>query len=223
MTTEKYILALDQGTSGSTALLFDEMGREVSRAYREIRQFFPQPGWVEHDPDEIYKSCLAVGREAVQKAGIPFSKVNGLGITNQRESVVVWERSSGKPVHPSICWQCRRTSGLCEELKQKGLDNLIRQKTGLPVDAYFSGTKINWTLNNIPNGWKKAKQGDLVCGTIDTWLVWNLTGGKIHVTDYSNASRTMLFNINTLQWDAELLQILDIPRVMLAVKRCHRA
>jgi glycerol kinase len=196
-------------------LLFDEIGREVSRVYREIRQFFPHPGWVEHDPDEIFKSCLTVGMEAVQKAGIPFSKVNGLGIANQRESVVVWERSSGRPVSPSICWQCRRTSGLCEELKQKGLTNLIRQKTGLTVDAYFSGTKVNWTLDHIPNGWKRAKQGDLVCGTIDTWLVWNLTGGKIHVTDYSNASRTMLFNINTLQWDTELLQMLDIPSVML--------
>jgi len=153
--------------------------------------------------------------EAVQKAGIPFSEVTALGITNQRESVVVWERSSGKPVHPSICWQCRRTSGMCEELKQKGLDKTIRQKTGLPVDAYFSGTKVKWILENVPNGWKRAIQGDLICGTIDTWLVWKLTGGKVHVTDYSNASRTMLFNINTLKWDAGLLQMLGIPEVML--------
>ncbi|MDD5337797.1 MAG: glycerol kinase GlpK [Dehalococcoidales bacterium] len=215
MVIGSYILALDQGTTGSTALLFDEKGHVVSRAYREIRQIFPQPGWVEHAPDEIFQSCVTVGNEAVHKAGIPFSKVSALGITNQRESVVVWERSSGKPVHPSICWQCRRTSGLCEDLKKQGLEKLIRQKTGLPIDAYFSGTKIKWLLDNIPHGWERAKQGDLICGTIDTWLVWNLTKGKIHVTDYSNASRTMLLNISTLQWDTDLLQILGIPSVIL--------
>jgi glycerol kinase len=215
MVTGNYILALDQGTTGSTALLFDGKGHVVSRAYREIRQIFPQPGWVEHAPDEIFQSCVTVGNEAVHKAGIPFSKVSALGITNQRESVVVWERSSGKPVHPSICWQCRRTAGLCEDLKKQGLEKLIRQKTGLPIDAYFSGTKIKWLLDNITNGWERARQGELVCGTIDTWLVWNLTRGKIHVTDYSNASRTMLFNINTLQWDTNLLQVLGIPSVML--------
>lgn len=215
MAKGNYILALDQGTTGSTALLFDEKGCVISQAYREIRQIFPQPGWVEHDPDEIFQSCVTVGNEAMQKAGIPFSRVNALGITNQRESVVVWERSNGKPVHPSICWQCRRTSGLCEDLKKQGLENLIRQKTGLPIDAYFSGTKIKWLLDNIPHGWERAKQGDLICGTIDTWLVWNLTKGKIHVTDYSNASRTMLLNISTLQWDTDLLQILGIPSVML--------
>jgi len=215
MVTGSYILALDQGTTGSTALLFDEKGHVISRAYREIHQIFPQAGWVEHDPDEIFQSCVTVGNEAVAKAGIPFSNIKGLGITNQRESVIVWERSSGKPAHNSICWQCRRTSGLCEELKQKRLEKVIRQKTGLPVDAYFSGTKVKWILDNIPNGWRRARQGDLVCGTIDTWLVWNLTRGKIHVTDYSNASRTMLFNINTLQWDANLLQMLDIPDTIL--------
>jgi glycerol kinase len=215
MDTSRYILALDQGTTGSTALLFDEKGLVISRAYREIHQTFPRPGWVEHDPDEIFKSCITVGNEAVKKAGIPFSRVMGLGITNQRESVVVWERSSGKPVHPSICWQCRRTSDLCEELKKQGLEKLIRRKTGLPIDAYFSGTKIKWLLDNIANGWEQARQGDLVCGTIDTWLVWNLTRGKIHITDYSNASRTMLFNISALQWDTDLLQILGIPSVML--------
>jgi glycerol kinase len=215
MDTSRFILALDQGTTGSTALLFDQKGRVISQAYREIRQIFPHPGWVEHDPDEIFQSCIIVGNEAVHKAGIPFSKVNALGITNQRESVVVWERSNGKPVHPSICWQCRRTSGLCEDLKKQGLENLIRQKTGLPIDAYFSATKIKWLLDNIPHGWERAKQGDLICGTIDTWLVWNLTKGKIHVTDYSNASRTMLLNISTLMWDTDLLQILGIPSVML--------
>jgi glycerol kinase len=215
MTKERLILALDQGTTGSTALLFDENGQAVSQAYREIRQIFPQPGWVEHDPEEIFQSCVAVGTEAVQKAGVAFSQIMGLGITNQRESVVVWERSSGKPVHASICWQCRRTANLCEGLKRQGLEKLIRRKTGLPVDAYFSGTKVNWILDNIPNGWKRAAQGDLICGTIDTWLVWNLTGQKIHITDYTNASRTMLFNINTLQWDTELLNLLSIPGVIL--------
>jgi glycerol kinase len=215
MTKERLILALDQGTTGSTALLFDENGQAVSQAYREIRQIFPQPGWVEHDPEEIFQSCVAVGTEAVQKAGVAFSQIMGLGITNQRESVVVWERSSGKPVHASICWQCRRTANLCEGLKRQGLEKLIRRKTGLPVDAYFSGTKVNWILDNIPNGWKRAAQGDLICGTIDTWLAWNLTGQKIHITDYTNASRTMLFNINTLQWDTELLNLLSIPGVIL--------
>jgi glycerol kinase len=156
-----------------------------------------------------------VGREAVQKAGISFSQVGGLGITNQRESVVVWERMTGQPVYGSICWQCRRTAGVCEELKQKGLENFIRQKTGLPVDAYFSGTKIRWILDNIPDGHHWAARGDLVCGTIDSWLIWNLTKVKTHITDYTNASRTMLFNIKTLQWDNELLDILGIPAIML--------
>jgi glycerol kinase len=206
---------LDQGTTGSTALLFDEKGDVISRAYREIHQIFPRSGWVEHDPVEIFQSCIAVGTEAIHKAGIPFSSIKGLGITNQRESVIVWERTSGKPVYHSVCWQCRRTSGICEELKQKGLENSIRQKTGLPIDAYFSGTKIKWLLDNIPNGLERARQGELICGTIDTWLIWNLTRGKIHVTDYSNASRTMLFNISTLKWDADLLQMLGIPSAML--------
>jgi glycerol kinase len=215
MVKASYILALDQGTTGSTALVFDEKGHMISRAYRELHQIFPQGGWVEHDADEIFQSCIAVGNEAVREAGIPFSDIRGLGITNQRESVVVWERESGKPVHNSICWQCRRTSDLCEELKQQGLENTIRQKTGLPIDAYFSGTKVKWILDNLPNGWQRARQGDLICGTIDTWLVWNLTGGKLHITDYSNASRTMLFNISTLQWDADILQMLGIPGIML--------
>jgi glycerol kinase len=211
----KYILAIDQGTTGTTALLFDSEGRALSSAYREIRQIFPHQGWVEHDPWEIIQSCLTTGKEAVQKAGISLSQVGGLGITNQRESVVVWERASGKPVYASICWQCRRTAGVCEELKQKGWENLIRQKTGLPIDAYFSGTKVRWILDNIPDGHHRAAQGDLVCGTIDSWLVWNLTGGKTHITDYTNASRTMLFNINTLRWDTELLKIVGVPAVML--------
>jgi glycerol kinase len=215
MPNGKYILSIDEGTSGATAVLFDTMGQVVSRAYREIRQIFPQPGWLEHDPRDIVQKSLTVGREVVQKAGISFSQVAGLGITNQRESVVVWERMTGQPVYASICWQCRRTASVCEDLKQKGLENLIRQKTGLPVDAYFSGTKIHWILGNIPDGHHRAFRGDLICGTIDSWLIWNLTGGKTHVTDYTNASRTMLFNIKTLRWDAELLEILGIPAIML--------
>ncbi len=215
MSNEKYILAIDEGTTGATAVLFEARGLAVSRAYREIHQIFPQPGWVEHDPSDIFQNCLTVAREAVQKAGISFSQVGALGITNQRESVVVWERKTGRPVHASICWQCRRTASLCEVLKQKGLANLIQQKTGLPIDAYFSGTKIKWILDNITEGQRRAEQGDLVCGTIDSWLIWNLTGGKIHITDYTNASRTMLFNINTLHWDDELLDILGIPAAML--------
>ncbi len=210
-----YILAIDEGTTGSTVLLFDADGRVVSRAYREIRQIFPQPGWVEHDPAEILQNCITLAGEAVQKAGVLFTAVKGLGITNQRETVVVWERASGQPVANAIVWQCRRTAALCEELKQKGLEPLVRQKTGLPIDAYFSATKIRWLLDNIPDGQRRAEQGDLICGTIDSWLVWNLTGGKAHVTDYSNASRTMLFNINTLRWDKELLDILNIPEAML--------
>jgi glycerol kinase len=210
-----YILAIDEGTTGSTVLLFDARGRIVSRAYREIRQIFPQPGWVEHDATEILRNCIALAAEAVQKAGVPFSAVKGIGITNQRETVVVWERATGKPVYNAIVWQCRRTAALCEELKQKGLEPLVREKTGLPIDAYFSATKIRWLLDNIPDGQHRAAQGDLICGTIDCWLVWNLTGGKAHVTDYSNASRTMLFNINTLRWDKELLEMLNIPAAMM--------
>ena len=210
-----YILAIDEGTTGSTALLFDKNGQVVSRAYRELRQIYPQPGWVEHDPGEILQNCLTIAREAVDKAGLPFSAVKGLGITNQRETIVVWERATGKPVANAIVWQCRRTAALCEELKQKGLEPVVRQKTGLPIDAYFSATKIRWLLDNTPNGQKRAEFGELICGTIDCWLVWNLTGGKTHVTDYSNASRTMLFNIKTLRWDKELLDLLNIPEVMM--------
>jgi len=215
MPTASYILAIDEGTTGSTALLFDKNGQVVSRAYREIRQIYPRPGWVEHDPAEILQNCVTLAGEAVQKAGVPFTAVKGLGITNQRETVVVWERATGKPAANAIVWQCRRTAALCEELKQKGLEPLVRQKTGLPIDAYFSATKIRWLLDNIPDGQRRAERGDLICGTIDSWLVWNLTGGKAHVTDYSNASRTMLFNIKTLRWDKELLDMLNIPGVMM--------
>ncbi|MGD0779939.1 MAG: glycerol kinase GlpK [Dehalococcoidales bacterium] len=210
-----YILAIDEGTTKSTALLFDKNGQVVSHAYRELRQIYPQPGWVEHDPGEILQNCLSIAQEAVDKAGLPFSAVKGLGITNQRETIVVWERATGKPVANAIVWQCRRTAGLCEELKQKGLEQIVRQKTGLPIDAYFSATKIRWLLDNTLDGQRRAEWGELICGTIDCWLVWNLTRGKAHVTDYSNASRTMLFNIKTLRWDKELLDLLNIPEIIM--------
>ena len=215
MPGKNYILVIDQGTTGSAALLFDESGQVVSDADREIRQIYPQPGWVEHDPVEIFQTSLSVAKEALQKAGVAASQVKGLGITNQRETTVVWDRSTGKPVSNAIVWQCRRTAPMCEALKQKGLGPLIKEKTGLPIDAYFSATKLRWILDRVSEGQRRAQNGDLLFGTIDSWLVWNLTGGTVHVTDYSNASRTMLFNINTLEWDKELLAILDIPEAIL--------
>ena len=209
-----YILVIDQGTTGSAALLFDEKGQVVSIADSEITQIYPQPGWVEHDPKEIISTSLAVAKEALDKAGLSASQVKGMGITNQRETTVVWDRRTGEPVCNAIVWQCRRTAPMCEELKQRGLSRLIREKTGLPIDAYFSGTKIRWILDNVPEAQRRAQNGDLLFGTVDTWLIWNLTGGAVHVTDYSNASRTMLFNINTLKWDKELLSRLNIPEAL---------
>jgi glycerol kinase len=210
-----YILVIDQGTTGSAALLVDETGQVVSSADREIRQIYPQPGWVEHDPQEILNTSVAVAREALQKAGVTASQVKGVGITNQRETTVVWDRRTGEPVSNAVVWQCRRTAPLCEELKQKDMTQPIKDKTGLLVDAYFSATKLRWILDHVPDGQRRAQQGDLLFGTIDSWLVWNLTGGAVHITDYSNASRTMLFNIHTLQWDKELLAVLDIPEAVL--------
>jgi glycerol kinase len=215
MPARGYILVIDQGTTGSAALLVDEEGQVVSSADREIRQIYPQPGWVEHDPQEILRTSVAVAREALQKAGVTASQVKGMGITNQRETTVVWDRSTGEPVYNAIVWQCRRTAPLCEELKQRGLSGLIKEKTGLPIDAYFSATKLRWILDHIPDGQRRAQRGDLLFGTIDSWLVWNLTGGAVHITDCSNASRTMLFNIHTLEWDKELLAVLDIPEAVL--------
>jgi len=215
MPGEGCILALDQGTTGSTALLFDEEGQVVSSAYREVHQFYPQPGWVEQDPQELLRTSVAVVQEALQKAGVAVAKVRGVGITNQRETTVVWDRHTGKPVSNAIVWHCRRTSPLCEELKQKGMSQVIREKTGLIIDAYFSATKLRWLLDHIPQGQYRAEQGELLFGTVDSWLIWNFTGGAVHVTDYSNASRTMLFNIHTLQWDKELLTGLNIPEVLL--------
>jgi glycerol kinase len=215
MPAKGYILVIDQGTTGSAALLFDEEGQIVSSADSEISQIYPQPGWVEHDPKEILRTSLVVAQEALQKAGVSASQVKGMGITNQRETTVVWDRRTGEPVNNAIVWQCRRTAPLCEELKAKGLAQTIREKTGLPIDAYFSATKLRWILDHIPEGQRRAQQGDLLFGTIDSWLVWNLTGGAVHITDYSNASRTMLFNIHTLEWDRELLAVLDIPEAVL--------
>ncbi|MBM3173236.1 MAG: glycerol kinase, partial [Chloroflexi bacterium] len=215
MVDENHILAIDQGTTGSTAILFNKEGRVVSTAYQEIRQIYPQPGWVEHDPKEIYSKSLSVTKEAIQKARLDLTQIKGIGITNQRETTIVWERHTGEPVSNAIVWQCRRTAAMCEELKQKGYGPLVRDKTGLVIDAYFSATKLRWILDHIPNGQKRAESGELLFGTVDTWLAWNLTGGRAHVTDYSNASRTMLFNIHTLEWDRDLLAVFDIPQATL--------
>ena len=215
MSGKGHILAIDQGTTGSTALLFNEKGRVVSSAYQEVRQIYPQPGWVEHDPQELLRTSLAVARDALEKAAVNVSQVRGVGVTNQRETTVVWDRYTGEPVSNAVVWQCRRTAPLCEELKERGMGQPIQEKTGLIVDAYFSATKIRWILDRIPQGQHRAQQGDLLFGTVDSWLIWNLTGRAIHITDYSNASRTMLFNIYTLQWDKELLAALDIPEAVL--------
>jgi len=215
MPGKSYILAIDQGTTGSTAVLFDDEGQVVSSAYREVSQIYPHPGWVEQDPRELLQTSLTVAREAIQKVEVSVSQVKCLGITNQRETTVVWDRHTGEPVSNAIVWQCRRTAPLCDELKQKGMSQPIMEKTGLIIDAYFSATKLRWLLDNLPQGQHRAQQGDLLFGTVDSWLVWNLTGGAVHVTDYSNACRTMLFNIHTLQWDRELMALFDIPETIL--------
>ena len=212
---QQYILALDQGTTSSRAIVFDQKGSIVSLAQKEFTQFFPQPGWVEHDPTEIWSTQLGVAAEAITKAGLSVKDIAAIGITNQRETTVVWERASGKPVYNAIVWQDRRTADFCDELKVKGINQLIQKKTGLVVDAYFSATKLKWILDNVPGAREQAVKGELCFGTIDTWLLWNLTKGKVHATDVSNASRTMLCNIHTLQWDDELQDIFDIPGNML--------
>ena len=212
---QQYILALDQGTTSSRAIVFDEKGTIVSLAQKEFAQFFPQPGWVEHDPTEIWSTQLGVAAEAITKAGLSVKDIAAIGITNQRETTVVWERSSGKAVYNAIVWQDRRTAAFCDELKMRGVNQRIQQKTGLIVDAYFSATKVKWILENVPGAKEKALKGELCFGTIDTWLLWNLTRGKVHATDVSNASRTMLCNIHNLQWDADLLDIFGVPESML--------
>ena len=211
----KYVMALDAGTTSNRCILFDKKGRVCSSAQREFTQYFPRPGWVEHDADEIWASQLGVAVEAMNKIGASAEDIAAIGITNQRETVIVWDKATGEPVCRAIVWQCRRTSGYCDSLKAKGLTEKFRDKTGLVIDAYFSGTKIKWILDNVPDAREKAEKGELLFGTVETWLIWKLTKGKVHVTDYSNASRTMLFNINSLEWDEEILKELDIPGSML--------
>lgn len=212
---QKYIMALDAGTTSNRCILFDRKGNICSVAQREFTQYFPQPGWVEHDADEIWASQLGVAVEAMTKIGASASDITAIGITNQRETAIVWDKNTGEPVYHAIVWQCRRTSEYCDSLKERGLTDRFRQKTGLVIDAYFSGTKIKWILDNVPGARERAERGNLLFGTVETWLIWKLTKGAVHVTDYSNASRTMLFNINTLAWDDEILDELDIPKCML--------
>ena len=211
----KYVMALDAGTTSNRCILFNEKGQVCSMAQREFTQYFPQPGWVEHDADEIWASQLGVAVEAMNKIGASAEDIAAIGITNQRETAIVWDKHTGMPVYHAIVWQCRRTSEYCDALKEKGLTDKFREKTGLVIDAYFSGTKIKWILDNVEGAREKAEAGDLLFGTVETWMIWKLTKGRVHVTDYSNASRTMLFNINTLEWDDEILAELKIPKGML--------
>ena len=218
---EQFILAIDQGTTSSRAMLFDHAGGIRASAQREFTQHFPKPGWVEHDAAEIWSTQAGVITEALAHAGVDFKQVAGIGITNQRETTLLWDRATGKPIHHAIVWQDRRTSDLCDKMKADGLERTIQEKTGLVIDAYFSGTKVRWLLDNVKGARAAADAGKLAFGTIDSWLVWNLTGGKHHLTDATNASRTMLFNIHTQQWDDELLKILGVPRSLLPeVKDC---
>lgn len=211
----KYIMALDQGTTSSRCILFDQKGSICSMAQKEFGQIYPRPGWVEHNPMEIWSSQLAVLTEAMAMVGAAPEDISGIGITNQRETTVVWDKTTGEPVYNAIVWQCRRTAETVDELVQKGYGDLIRERTGLVPDAYFSGTKISWILKNVPGAKEKAQRGELLFGTVDTWLIWNLTKGEVHVTDYTNASRTMIFDIHRLCWDKELLSMLEIPESML--------
>lgn len=212
---EKYIMALDQGTTSSRCILFDKNGNQVSSATKEFRQIYPKEGWVEHDPMDIWSTQIGVAQEALLKINGSYKNIQGIGITNQRETTLVWEKATGNPVYNGIVWQCRRTADFCKELKGKGLEPLIREKTGLLIDPYFSGTKIRWILENVEGLKERAKSGELLFGTVETWLIWKMSGGKLHITDYTNASRTMLFNIHTLAWDKEILDLLDIPAIML--------
>lgn len=214
-TMEKYIMSLDQGTTSCRCILFNKAGEIVSVAQKEFTQYYPKPGWVEHDPMEIWSTQVGVAQEAMLKVRATYENIASIGITNQRETTILWNKETGVPVYNAIVWQCRRTAEFCDGLKEAGYTDMIREKTGLLIDAYFSGTKIRWILDNVPEARQLADEGKLMFGTIDTWLIWNLSGGKVHVTDYSNAARTMLFNINTLQWDDEILKILNIPRSIL--------
>ncbi|MGL5098629.1 MAG: FGGY family carbohydrate kinase, partial [Fusobacteriaceae bacterium] len=211
----KYIIALDQGTTSSRAIIFDENQKIVGSSQREFKQIYPKEGWVEHDPMEIWASQSGVMAEVIAQSGISTHDVIGIGITNQRETTVVWDKNTGKPVYNAIVWQCRRTADICDRLKAKNLQDYVRENTGLVIDAYFSGTKIKWILNNVEGAREKAEAGDLLFGTVDTWLIWKLTNGKVHATDYTNASRTMIYNIKDLKWDEKMLEELNIPKSML--------
>jgi glycerol kinase len=218
---DQYILALDQGTTSSRAMVFDRSGNIVSVAQKEFQQIYPQAGWVEHDPQEIWSTQAGVAAEAVTRAGLRSSSLAAVGLTNQRETTIVWDRDTGKPVYNAIVWQDRRTASMCDEFKERGLEAIVRAKTGLPIDAYFSATKIRWILDNVDGARDKARQGRLAFGTVDSWLVWNFTQGALHITDITNASRTMLFDIHARRWDDELLEAFDIPRSMLPeVRSC---
>lgn len=212
---KKYVMALDQGTTSCRAILFDKESKIVGVTQKEFAQIYPKAGWVEHDAEEIWSTQYGVIAELVAKTGIKVDEIASIGITNQRETTVVWDKNTGKPVYNAIVWQCRRTTAICDDLKAKGYEDMVREKTGLVVDAYFSGTKVKWILDNVEGARAKAEKGELLFGTMDTWLIWKLTGGKVHVTDYSNASRTMMYNIRELHWDKELLEMLDVPQGML--------
>jgi len=211
----KFVMALDAGTTSNRCILFNEKGEMCSVAQKEFTQIYPKAGWVEHDAKEIWDTQLSVAQEAMKKIGASAEDIAAIGITNQRETTIVWDKNTGEPIHNAIVWQCRRTSEYCDSLKEKGLVDTIREKTGLVIDAYFSGTKCRWLLENVEGARERAQKGELLFGTVETWLIWKLTGGRVHVTDYSNASRTMLFNINTLEWDDEILKELNIPKSML--------
>ncbi len=212
---DKYIMALDLGTTSCRCIIFDKNGRICSAAQKEFTQYFPQPGWVEHDAEEIWATQTGLVYEAMSKIDITINEIAGIGITNQRETTVLWDKETGRPVHKAIVWQCRRTAGYCDELKKLGMAEFFRSKTGLVLDAYFSATKLRWLLDNAIGARERAEKGELLFGTVDSWIIWKLTGGKVHVTDYSNASRTMLFNIHTLKWDEEILRVLKIPQQIL--------
>ena len=211
----KFIMALDQGTTSSRAIIFNQQGQVVSAAQRELTQIYPNPGWVEHNPNEIHLTQVLVGHEALISAGLTAADISAIGITNQRETTVVWDRHTGNPIHNAIVWQCRRTAPICDNLRENGFEPVVKAKTGLKLDAYFSATKVKWLLENVPGAKEKATKGDLLFGTVDTWLIWKLTKGAVHATDHTNASRTMLYNIHTHEWDTEILDKLCIPHSML--------
>ncbi|MFP4017181.1 MAG: glycerol kinase GlpK [Halanaerobiales bacterium] len=211
----KYILSIDQGTTSSRAIIYDKSGKEISKAQQEFKQIYPKAGWVEHNPEDIWRSVVDVIQAGMNKAGIEPGDIAAIGITNQRETTVIWDKNTGKPVYNAIVWQCRRSTDICQELKDRGFEEEFRNRTGLLLDPYFSGTKVKWIFDNIPDAKERASKGDLLFGTIDSWLVWRLTGGRVHITDYTNASRTLLYNIHDLCWDEDLLRVLDIPSSIL--------